>query len=108
MVRALPCHGRGYGFEPRRSRHFPQFIAGHLAQMQRFGQNLKERGLLRKNAPHLVHNLAFVVPHYDWWEGPFYGIGLKVYYLRRGIRLGEHYPADAALPMEDRREPREH
>ena len=22
MVRALPCHGRGYGFEPRRSRHF--------------------------------------------------------------------------------------
>ena len=24
MVRALPCHGRGYGFEPRRSRHlFP-------------------------------------------------------------------------------------
>lgn len=30
------------------------------------------------------------------------GIGLKVYYLRRGIRLGEHYPADAALSMEDR------
>ena len=25
MVRALPCHGRGYGFEPRHSRHF--FIA---------------------------------------------------------------------------------
>src|ERR1039457_7080865 len=24
LVRALPCHGRGYGFEPRRSRHlFP-------------------------------------------------------------------------------------
>ena len=22
MVRALPCHGRGYGFEPRRSRPF--------------------------------------------------------------------------------------
>ena len=21
LVRALPCHGRGYGFEPRRSRH---------------------------------------------------------------------------------------
>ena len=27
MVRALPCHGRGYGFEPRRSRHFfPDFL----------------------------------------------------------------------------------
>ncbi len=22
LVRALPCHGRGYGFEPRRSRQF--------------------------------------------------------------------------------------
>ena len=34
---------------------------------------LKERGILRQNAPHLVHDLAFVVPNYDWWEAPFYG-----------------------------------
>jgi glycerol-3-phosphate dehydrogenase len=40
---------------------------------------LKERGLMRQNAPHLVSNLAFVVPNYDWWEAPFYGLGLKVY-----------------------------
>ena len=40
---------------------------------------LKERGLLRQNAPHLVSNLAFVVPNYDWWETPFYGLGLKIY-----------------------------
>lgn len=40
---------------------------------------LKERGLLRQNAPHLVHDLAFVVPNYAWWEAPFYGIGMKVY-----------------------------
>src|SRR5881394_632858 len=40
---------------------------------------LKERGLLLQNAPHLVSNLAFVVPNYDWWEAPFYGLGLKVY-----------------------------
>lgn len=40
---------------------------------------LRERGRLRRNAPHLVHDLAFVVPSYDWWESPFYGIGLKVY-----------------------------
>lgn len=45
---------------------------------------LKERGLLRENAPHLVHDLAFVVPNYDWWEAPFYGIGLKVYDLLAG------------------------
>lgn len=40
---------------------------------------LKERGLLLKNAPHLVHNQKFVIPNYKWWEKPFYGIGLKIY-----------------------------
>lgn len=40
---------------------------------------LRERGLLLKNAPHLVHNQQFVVPNYKWWEKPFYGIGLKIY-----------------------------
>jgi len=45
---------------------------------------LKERGILRENAPHLVHDLPFVVPNYDWWEGPFYGIGLKIYDLLAG------------------------
>jgi glycerol-3-phosphate dehydrogenase len=40
---------------------------------------LKERGILRQNAPHLVSDLGFVVPNYEWWETPFYGIGLKVY-----------------------------
>jgi len=40
---------------------------------------LRERGLLCRNAPHLVHSLPFVIPNYHWWEGPFYGIGLKVY-----------------------------
>lgn len=45
---------------------------------------LKERGILRQNAPHIVHNLAFVVPNYDWWEAPFYGLGLKVYNLLSG------------------------
>ena len=45
---------------------------------------LKERGLLLQNAPHLVRNLAFVVPNYEWWETPFYGIGLKLYNLLAG------------------------
>jgi glycerol-3-phosphate dehydrogenase len=45
---------------------------------------LKERGLLRQNAPHLVHDLAFVVPNYEWWEAPFYGIGLRLYDLLAG------------------------
>lgn len=45
---------------------------------------LKERGLMRQNAPHLVHDLAFVVPNYEWWEAPFYGVGLKVYNMLAG------------------------
>src|SRR5215468_7707933 len=45
---------------------------------------LRERGLLLQNAPHLVRNLGFVVPNYDWWEAPFYGIGLKLYNLLAG------------------------
>lgn len=45
---------------------------------------LKERGILRNNAPHLVRDLAFVVPNYEWWEAPFYGIGLKIYNLLSG------------------------
>jgi len=45
---------------------------------------LKERGLLHQNAPHLVSNLKFVVPNYDWWEGPFYGVGLKLYDMLAG------------------------
>ncbi len=40
---------------------------------------LRERGRLSRNAPHLVHSQAFVIPNYSWWEGPFYGIGMKVY-----------------------------
>lgn len=45
---------------------------------------LKERGILRRNAPHLVSDLPFVVPNYDWWEAPFYGLGLKLYNLLAG------------------------
>jgi glycerol-3-phosphate dehydrogenase len=45
---------------------------------------LRERGILRRNAPHLVHDVPFVVPSYDWWESPFYGIGLRLYDLLAG------------------------
>ena len=54
---------------------------GNLALVM---EALKERGLLLQNAPHLVRNLAFVVPAYDWWESPFYGAGLKLYNLLAG------------------------
>ncbi|MHC1725154.1 MAG: glycerol-3-phosphate dehydrogenase/oxidase [Syntrophobacteraceae bacterium] len=48
---------------------------------------LHERGLLIQNAPHLVSHQAFIVPNYEWWDGPFYGAGMKVYDMLAG-KLG--------------------
>jgi glycerol-3-phosphate dehydrogenase len=48
---------------------------------------LRERGLMLQNAPHLVRNLSFVIPNYEWWGGPFYTIGLKMYDMMAG-KLG--------------------
>ena len=50
---------------------------------------LKERGLLEKNAPHLVKNQTFLIPNYTWWEGPYYTLGLKAYdFLAGKLSLG--------------------
>lgn len=32
---------------------------------------LYERGLLLKNAPHLVSNQSFIIPNYNWWDNLF-------------------------------------
>lgn len=51
---------------------------------------LKERGLMLKNAPHLVHLLPFVIPSYRWWEKFYYGIGLKIYdWMAKHFRIGK-------------------
>lgn len=47
---------------------------------------LHERGVMAENAPHLVHDLRFIVPRYSWWEAPFYGAGLKLYDALAGKR----------------------
>lgn len=47
---------------------------------------LRERGILLRNAPHVVHEQAFVVPCYSISQKLFYGIGLKVYDLLAGSR----------------------
>src|SRR5579863_3582705 len=45
---------------------------------------LHERGLLLKNAPHLVRNMPFIIPIYSWFDGIFFGIGLRMYDLLSG------------------------
>lgn len=54
---------------------------GNLSLVQ---EALHERGLLRRNAPHLVTDLSFVVPGYAWWSQLYYGAGLKLYDLLAG------------------------
>ena len=38
-----------------------------------------ERGLLCRNAPHLVKNQTFIIPIYNYWDMLKYTIGLKMY-----------------------------
>src|SRR5690349_14759095 len=65
---------------------------------------LKERGRMLRNAPHLAHRRAFVLPTYSYFGLPFYGIGLTLYDLlarREGIgrsRLLSPRRVQEALP----------
>ena len=54
---------------------------------------LRERGFIRKNAPHLVKNQRFIIGAYRWWEKSFYTIGLTLYDLLAGKKgLGRSLP----------------
>lgn len=73
-----------YDFAKATSSRSTKLVHGGVRYLQQGNvslvlEALRERGLLCRNAAHLVHDLAFVVPRYKWWEGPFYGVGLKVY-----------------------------
>src|SRR5438093_7685795 len=94
---ALDAASRGYSvclfeqsdFGKGTSSRSTKLVHGGVRYLQRGNlslvtEALKECGILRRNAPHLVHDLAFVVPNYSWWEAPFYGIGMKVYDMLAG------------------------
>ena len=58
---------------------------------------LRERGRLRRNAPHLVKNQRFIIANYLWWEKPFYTIGLTMYdWLAGKLGLGRSIPMSKA------------
>lgn len=97
---ALEAASRGYktlllekhDFAKGTSSRSTKLVHGGVRYLQRGNislvlEALHERGLLKQNAPHLVFNQSFIVPIYDWWSGPFYGIGLKMYDLLAG-KLG--------------------
>ncbi len=58
-----------------------------------------ERGRLRRNAPHLVRNLPFVIPNYTRFEVFLYTIGLKLYDIISWgkLRLGRSAPISTRL-----------
>jgi glycerol-3-phosphate dehydrogenase len=50
---------------------------------------LRERGRLLKNAPHLTHNQAFIIPVFSRFERIAYSAGLKIYdYMSANLSLG--------------------
>ena len=54
---------------------------------------LRERGCLRRNAPHLVKDQRFIIANYLWWERPFYTIGLTMYdWLAGKLGFGRSLP----------------
>lgn len=61
---------------------------------------LRERGRLKKNAPHLVKDQSFIIPNYTWWGMPFYTIGLVLYDLLAGpLSLGKSRPFSKAKTL---------
>jgi glycerol-3-phosphate dehydrogenase len=73
-----------YDFAKGTSSRATKLIHGGVRYLQQGNiklvtEALHERGILCRNAPHLVNNQSFIVPNYKWWEGPYYGVGLKVY-----------------------------
>jgi glycerol-3-phosphate dehydrogenase len=58
---------------------------------------LRERGRLRRNAPHVVHDLAFVLPCYRRFDLLKFGVGLTAYDLLAGReRFGRSRVVSAA------------
>ena len=97
---ALESESRGYrtllleqhDFAKATSSRSTKLVHGGVRYLQQGNvslvmEALRERGRLLANAPHVAHNLPFVVPIYDWWDGPFYGVGMKLYDMLAG-KLG--------------------
>jgi len=62
---------------------------------------LYERGLLLRNASHLVRDQRFIIANYHWWEKPFYTIGLTLYDWIAGKQsFGRSLPLSRAKVIE--------
>src|SRR3954468_6400335 len=95
----------GHDFAKGTSSRSTKLVHGGVRYLQRGNvalvlEALRERGRLLRNAPHLVRDLPFVVPSYDWWEAPYYGAPLKLDALlagRMGLAPSHLPPREEAL-----------
>ncbi len=65
---------------------------------------LKERGILLKNASHIVHKKKFIIPVYSYSSLIWYGIGLKIYDLLSGkwsLGKSQMFTRAQAIPLLD-------
>jgi len=81
-------------------------------QLKLVFEALMERKTLLKNAPHLTRALPIATPCYEWWEVPYYWVGMKAYDLVAGTqgltlssfarakRIGEMFPQLAQKRMD--------
>ena len=89
---AVEAASRGYrallleriDFAKGTSSRSTKLVHGGVRYLEQFNISLvldalRERGFMRRNAPHLVHDLCFVVPAYSYSSLPYYGFGLQLY-----------------------------
>lgn len=98
---ALDSAARGYSTLLVEARDFAQGTSSRSTKLIHGGvryleqgdvklvyEALHERGHLIRNAPHLVHELRFLVPAYSWTQLPYYSAGLIAYDVLSGrLRL---------------------
>ena len=96
---ALDAAARGYSVVLLESQDFAKGTSSRSTKLVHGGvrylaqgnvslvrEALHERATVLRNAPHLAHRLAFVMPCYHFWEIPFYGAGLVMYDALAGKR----------------------
>ncbi len=89
---AVEAAARGYrtlliersDFAKETSSRSTKLVHGGVRYLQQMNltlvlDSLRERGHMLRSAPHLVHDLSFVVPAYSYLSLPYYGVGLKIY-----------------------------
>lgn len=112
---AVDAAGRGYrtllleqgDFASGTSSSSTKLIHGGVRYLQQGNlplvrEALRERSILLRNAPHLVHDIPFVIPLYRWWERPFYGMGMRLYDLlsgRHALEPARHLNRDETVKL---------